>query len=128
MKRKGQKAEKSVQEVAKGKIIGLIREQEILKSLLGSKKAEFIAIYGRRRIGKTYLIKNLIDSLPYVFLHVTGLQKGSLKNQLEAFTTRLGITFYQGAPLKPYKSWMDAFEVLSQAIAEIPKGKKIVLF
>ena len=44
MKERAQKAEKSVQEVPMGKIIGRIREQEILKSLFGSKKAEFIGI------------------------------------------------------------------------------------
>lgn len=111
-----------------GKIIGRQKEQKLVKELLGSKNAEFIAIYGRRRVGKTYLIKNMIDSFPCKFLHVTGLQKGSLKNQLETFTTRLGVTFYQGVPLKPYKSWMDAFEALSQAIAKTPKSEKIVIF
>jgi AAA+ ATPase superfamily predicted ATPase len=67
------------------KIIGRVREKEFLKNLFDSRKAEFIAVYGRRRVGKTYLIKNFIDSLPSTFFHVTGLQKGSLKEQLYHF-------------------------------------------
>lgn len=79
----------------KGKIIGRWRELELLKELFESKKSEFIAIYGRRRVGKTYLIKNLIDSLPAVFFHVTGIQKGGLKDQLAEFAKQIGSTFYQ---------------------------------
>ena len=132
MREKAKKAdiskEKLVRETPEGKIIGRVREQEILKSLLGSKKAEFIAIYGRRRIGKTYLIKNFIDSLPSVFFHVTGLQKGSSKEQMNEFAKQIGATFYRGPSLIPRARWMDAFEDLTQAIAKIPKEKQVVLF
>ncbi len=113
---------------SQGKISGRLREQEILKDLFDSKKSEFIAVYGRRRIGKTYLIKNLIDSLPTVFFHVTGLQKGSLKEQLREFAKQIGATFYQGPSLIPRSNWIDAFEDLTQAINKMPKEKKIVLF
>jgi uncharacterized protein len=110
------------------KIVGRLREQLILKELIDSKKSEFIAIYGRRRIGKTYLIKNLIDPLPCIFFHVTGIQKGTLKEQLEEFAKQIGITFYQGAPITSRTRWRDAFEDLSQAINKISKENKIVLF
>jgi AAA+ ATPase superfamily predicted ATPase len=86
---------------SQGKIIGRVREQGILRELTESKKSEFIAIYGRRRVGKTYLIKNLMDSLPCLFFHVTGLQNSTLKEQLEEFAKQIGITFYQGAPITP---------------------------
>ena len=109
-------------------ILGRSKEQKILKELFSSKRSEFIAIYGRRRVGKTYLIKNLVDSLPYVFFHVTGIQEGSLQEQLEEFAKQIGITFYQGAPVTPRKRWLDAFEDLTQAINKIPKNKKVVLF
>lgn len=46
------------------KIIGRVREQDLLKDLISSKKSEFIAVYGRRMVGKTYLIKNFSGSLP----------------------------------------------------------------
>ena len=41
------------------KIIGRKNEVLLLKELITSSKAEFVAIYGRRRIGKTYLVKNV---------------------------------------------------------------------
>ncbi|MGL5263000.1 MAG: AAA family ATPase [Candidatus Rhabdochlamydia sp.] len=113
---------------SQGKIIGRLREQSILKELVKSKKAEFVAIYGRRRIGKTYLIKNLMDALPCIFFHVTGLQKGSLKEQLEEFAKQIGSTFYQGPSIIPQMRWRDAFEDLTQAISKVSKEKKIVLF
>ncbi len=112
----------------KGKIIGRWRELDLLKELFGSRKSEFIAIYGRRRVGKTYLIKNLIDSLPAVFFHVTGIQKGGLKDQLAEFAKQIGSTFYQGPSLIPRSGWIDAFEDLTTAINKIPKDQKVVLF
>jgi len=45
----------------KKKIIGRIREQKLLKEAFNSSNAELIAVYGRRRIGKTYLIKTFFD-------------------------------------------------------------------
>ncbi len=112
----------------RGKIIGRFREQKLLKELFDSKKSEFIAVYGRRRVGKTYLIKNLIDSLHAVFFHVTGLQKGTFKEQLGEFAKQIGVTFYQGAALVHRSGWIDTFEDLTGAINKIPKGKKVVLF
>ncbi len=112
-----------------GKIIGRESEKEILEEITESNKAEFIAVYGRRRVGKTYLIKNFIDSTPCVFFHVTGIQNGSLHEQLEEFAKQIGNTFfYQGASLAPKKRWRDAFEDLTQAIAKMPRDKKVVLF
>jgi len=109
-------------------IIGRLREQAILKDLVKSVKSEFIAIYGRRRVGKTYLIKNLIDSLPCVFFHVTGIQNGALKEQLEEFAKQIGVAFYQGASIASRMRWKDAFEDLSIAMNKLPKNRKIVLF
>ena len=117
-----------LEEDAKGKIIGRWREQGLLKELFESSKAEFIAIYGRRRVGKTYLIKNLIDSLPAIFFHVTGIQKGGLKDQLAEFAKQIGSTFYQGPSLIPRSGWIDAFEDLTTAINKIPKDQTVVLF
>lgn len=110
------------------KIVGRLKEQKLLRELVGSKKAEFIAIYGRRRIGKTYLIKNLMTSLPCVFFHVTGIQKGTSKEQLEEFAKQTGKTFYKGPSIVPQKGWRAAFEDLTEAINQVPEEKTIVLF
>lgn len=47
--------------MSKENIIGRIREQELLEDYINSDKAEFIAVYGRRRIGKTFLVKQFFD-------------------------------------------------------------------
>lgn len=110
------------------KIVGRLREKKLLGELIKSKKSEFIAIYGRRRIGKTYLIKNHISSFPCVFFHVTGLQKGSSKEQLEEFAKQIGKTFYNSPSIVPQTSWRGAFEDLTDAINKVPKEKTVVLF
>lgn len=110
------------------KIVGRLKEQKLLRELVKSKKSEFIAVYGRRRVGKTFLIKNLVDSLSCVFFHVTGLQKGTAKDQLKEFAKQVGKTFYQSPSIIPQKRWDSAFEDLSEAINGVPKEKTIVLF
>ncbi len=110
------------------KIIGRIKERELLSRLLRSDKAEFLALYGRRRVGKTYLIRNFLTEAPCVFFHTTGIQDGSLTEQLDQFIEKLGATFYKGAALAPCKRWMDAFKELTKAIEQLPKNKKVVLF
>lgn len=111
-----------------GKIIGRKKEQSILKAFISSKKAEFLALYGRRRVGKTYLIKNYFDNASCLFLHSTGLQKGKLHEQIKEFYKQLGITFYRGVEIKPKEKWLDAFEDLTKAVNEMPKRETIVVF
>ena len=110
------------------KIIGRETEKEILEEVIESNKAEFLAIYGRRRVGKTYLITNFIRSVKCVFFHVTGIQKGSLEEQLEEFAIQIGSTFYQGASITVRGRWRDALKDLTEAMDNLPKNKKIVLF
>lgn len=82
----------------------------------------------RRRVGKTFLIKNFFQEKKCIYFQTTGIYKGSLTTQLERFTKELGETFYQGASIKTATSWMDAFEALTQALKQVPKNKKIVIF
>lgn len=118
----------SLKKKPSNKIVGRLREIDLLKDLYHSKKAEFIAIYGRRRVGKTYLIRNLFDTFPAIFFHMTGLQKGKLKDQLSEFSKQIGATFYQGATLAARSSWMDTFEDLTLAMNKLSKEQKVVLF
>jgi uncharacterized protein len=110
------------------KIIGRLKECGLLTQLLKSNKAEFLALYGRRRVGKTYLIRNFFTGAPCIFFHVTGIQEGKLTEQLEQFVKQIGTTFYKGATLAPCQRWMEAFEELTKAIQHVPKNKKVVLF
>jgi len=110
-------------------IIGRCEEQLQLDKIYKSKEAEFITIYGRRRVGKTYLIKHFFSQKKGIFFHITGLRKGLKSDQLHAFTRVLETTFYQdGLQLKEPMNWLKAFELLTNAINLQTKNTKVVLF
>lgn len=106
------------------------REKEISKlyDAMNSKQAEFLAVYGRRRIGKTFLIKHFFETQSVVFFEQTGLHKGSLEEQLALFAQSLGKAFYKSAEMAAPRKWMDALKQLTTAINNAPSGKRIVLF
>ena len=60
------------------KIIGRIPEIEILKDALNNNKSELIAVYGRRRVGKTFLIREFYSN--HIVFDVTGLLGGNMKD------------------------------------------------
>jgi AAA+ ATPase superfamily predicted ATPase len=109
-------------------IIGREDDIKALNVFLRSNKSEFLAVYGRRRIGKTFLITNFFTQTDCVFFYVSGIQKYGLEEQIKEFVSRLSQTFYAGATLASFKKWLDAFDELTKAINKIPSNKKVVLF
>jgi len=106
----------------KQRIIGRELEQRLIKSCLSSDKAELIAVYGRRRIGKTYLIKQaLSDDIDF---YVTGIFEGSKTRQLAEFNQAL--YRYSGIMYPIANNWRDAFMQLRQFIAGIKKNKVVI--
>ena len=110
------------------KLIGRHEEQQILKQFLQSKEAEFLAIYGRRRVGKTFLIRNFFNNKDVIFFNSMGSKDAPLSEQIANFMEQIGTTFYQGAILKQPTSWREAFRLLTEAVKNSPKNKKVVLF
>ncbi len=102
-------------------IIGREKEQRELLSLLDKEEAQFCAVYGRRRVGKTYLIRETFN-YQFCFQH-TGVAQGSLRQQLTAFRNSLVAA---GMKCAIPKTWIDAFELLKQLINNAPSGKKII--
>lgn len=103
------------------KIIGRKKEIKILHNALESKKSELVAVYGRRRVGKTFLIREVLQK--QIIIDVTGLYKGSLKEQL--------INFHNQLPTKEIntpKDWFEAFEILKKYIDSIHTETKKVIF
>lgn len=68
-------------------IVGREKEIELLKGLLEEEDSQFVAIYGRRRVGKTFLIREAFN-YSFAFQH-TGIYGASLKEQLSEFTESL---------------------------------------
>jgi AAA+ ATPase superfamily predicted ATPase len=115
-------------------IVGRIQEQKVLKKTYESNQAEFIAIYGRRRVGKTFLVRQYFSDNQAVmkkgasFFYVTGTKDASLQDQITNFTEEIGNTFYSGASLEVQTNWRDTLQTLTQAIKNAPPKKRIVLF
>jgi len=109
-------------------LIGRKKEQVLLKEILNSPKAEFLALVGRRRVGKTYLVRNFFEKESCTFFYCSGLKDGSLKQHLAEFAIQIGQTFYGGAAIVPRNNWFEAFEDLNAAMTQSSSRKKIVLF
>jgi hypothetical protein len=59
--------------IIKYEIVGRAKEIKKLEDIFASKDAEFLAIYGRRRVGKTYLVRQFFKAKPVTYFEVTGL-------------------------------------------------------
>ena len=109
------------------KIIGRISEQLILKRLLVSNSAELLAVYGRRRIGKTYLLENFFSE--HLVFYCSGENaKGNTQTQLANFADRIRVWFPEQKVIQVPKSWQEAFVVLRECLNTLSTKKKMVLF
>ena len=108
-------------------ILGREKEKAILSKLLKSKRAEFLAIYGRRRIGKTYLIHEFFKDKG-VYLEVTGSNKATKKEQLKNFHREYQALFPEEIPSAPPEEWSDLFNLLLLAIQKIDPEIRFILF
>ncbi len=111
-------------------IIGRQAEREQLEHIYNSDGSKFVAVYGRRRVGKTFLIKEYFkDRL--TFWH-TGLspygrdKKFLLRDQLQAFYYSLQDYGLEGATCP--KSWLEAFRLLEKLLMQQDDGSRQVVF
>lgn len=106
-------------------IIARNNEIETLNRKYNSGKAEFVIIYGRRRIGKTYLVNNVFADR-FTFTYV-GARKQKPKIQLQRFAAQLKA--YSGSPYAPVlENWEEAFNELRTLIERRPKEERKVIF
>lgn len=104
-------------------LIGRKTELKALREYLNSDKSEFVAVYGRRRVGKTFLIRMAAGDNFSFF--VTGAYKASKSEQLINFA--IALQKYSGSErLAIQKNWILAFYELSRYLETLPEGKKIV--
>jgi AAA+ ATPase superfamily predicted ATPase len=107
------------------KLIGRKSELYVLKSARNNDKSELIAIYGRRRVGKTFLIREFFKN--EIVFEVGGLYRGTMKFQLENFTKELNKRSTKGAITTP-TSWLSAFTLLENYLDRLRSKKKKVVF
>ena len=106
-------------------IIGRTDEQDRLKKHYESKRSEFVAIFGRRRVGKTFLVKSLFGS-EFTF-YASGIQDGDTARQIQNFNDEIG-NFGGSAAISAAKNWHEAFENLYRLIAASSRKRKKVVF
>lgn len=112
----------------KSDIIGRESEKERLQAILNSHSPEFLAIYGRRRVGKTFLIRNFFEG-EGLFFELTGQKGASLPVQLNNFHMAFMDLFVQkDKTSQPPSSWNAALSLLIKSIKKYSSRKKIIFF
>ena len=103
-------------------MIGRTAEIETMNRLFDSPESEFLAVYGRRRVGKTYLIRETFEG-KFSFVH-TGLPNVSTKKQIAHFYQSLK---NQGlSQRKRPNNWFAAFDLLKSLVESKPEPRKII--
>jgi hypothetical protein len=108
-------------------IIGRVDERSVLDQALKSSNAELIAVYGRRRVGKTFLVReHYRDCLRF---EASGLHNEPLSRQLANFGMQIR-HWFPDIPLVTFPtSWLEAFDLLRSILEKQPRQKqKLVLF
>lgn len=103
-------------------MVGREKEQRRLRELADSGEAEFVAVYGRRRVGKTYLVRETFDG-DFTFCHA-GMARVGMAKQLQAF--RSSLKEWGDGHCPRLTNWIDAFDRLKQVIKECDLPRKIV--
>ena len=111
-------------------ISGRKAEINLLQQALSSANPEFIAVYGRRRVGKTWLVREFFDDA--LCFELTGIHRASLNDQLANFAHALGKA--AGVSLLPQRpsTWFEAFAQLEQFLDDLlsqeAEMKRVVFF
>ncbi|MBN1671032.1 MAG: ATP-binding protein [Kiritimatiellae bacterium] len=108
-------------------IVGRVEEQKQLGRMWKSSDAEFLALYGRRRVGKTYLVREFFKPKG-VFFEAVGQKNAPLRQQLKNFSASLHETFSPDLLLREPRTWREAFGMLTALIRQKLNGKRVLVF
>ena len=109
-------------------LIGREKEQEILQKALLSDESEMVAVFGRRRVGKTYLIRSIFEN--QIDLEFTGVQNATLEEQMTTFFFLIKQYAKPSTKLTKPQTWLDAFLQLITVLdaTKNTKKKRIIFF
>ncbi len=110
--------------MVRSKLVGRERECNELKRVMDSDRSEFVIVYGRRRVGKTFLIDQYYQG-KYDFMFVGG-HNLSRQRQLTSFARAL--KKFSGTKADKFDDWFDAFYALEDYLESLGAGKKKVIF
>lgn len=104
-------------------LVGRSKETKLMQKYLASAHSELIAVYGRRRVGKTYFIRNVVEG--QLCFSFTGMENADMSDQLTNFYFTLRRVYPQAN--HPH-SWLEAFDELQSYLEASPKERKILFF
>lgn len=107
-------------------LIGRKEEQNILNQLLGHQRSEFVAVYGRRRVGKTFLVRRVFHDK--IVFQMTGIARVGMAQQLANFFSTLRELDAAIDPGNLPKNWFEAFNLLRSYLQKLKASKKVVFF
>jgi hypothetical protein len=107
-------------------IIGRVAEKKILGQMLATREAELIAVYGRRRIGKTFLIRNFFAK--QMVFEFTGVHEATMTVQLENFSMALQKAMGSAVPPAIPANWVQAFKFLEDFLKARDSKQTAVVF
>lgn len=106
--------------------VGRIPELAMLERALTSAEAEMVATIGRRRVGKTYLIRRAYER--HMVFEMTGLQHGAKRVQLRNFADQLRAYSGSSIPLETPHNWQAAFQLLIHHLESLVSSEKQLIF
>jgi uncharacterized protein len=107
-------------------ITGRIAEQKILADRLMTPESELIAVYGRRRVGKTYLIRTFYKNA--MVFEFTGIHEAAMKTQLENFSLALQLTSKSAVTIAIPANWLQAFMMLDTYLNGLADKTAVIFF
>jgi uncharacterized protein len=105
-------------------LVGRVTEIKLLSGLKNRGSSSFVAVYGRRRVGKTYLIRTFFNDT--FSFHITGVANAGTRRQLSSFHSALVKEKPRGAITPMPKDWFEAFEQLGDYLASLQVEQKTI--
>lgn len=93
---------------------------------MASSGAELIAMYGRRRVGKTFLIRSVYEK--YIRFEFTGVHNATMEEQLQGFSFAMKKAIGSPVDIAIPKTWVAAFHALENILEPTIKRKAVIFF
>ena len=108
-------------------LVGRHEEKRILAQVAEASQPQMLAVYGRRRVGKTYLVRNHFSNHE-LFVEITGKKGANMAGQIRGFTDSVSRAIFGGVPLKPASNWRDALELITKHLEQKPSKQAVIFF
>lgn len=102
--------------------IGRKKEQAILRKTLTTREAEFVAVIGRRRVGKTFLIKSVLGEC--LTFELSGIRNAPSDEQRNNIVLQINKTFHPETPIETPDNWLATFYLLTKQLEVVQEAGK----